>query len=207
MTDRVTPTAPPQITCRGLLFVLVGPSGAGKNTIMGEVLRAVPEIRQMPTATTRAMRTGEQHGVQHFFVSGEEFQRMLAAGELVEHQEVLPGRFYGTMRREIEVALFAQHEMRIADIEIYGAQALKSAFPQNVVTIFIEPPTFEALEARIRARGGASEQEIQERLERARVELRYAEQTDYRVRNDDLDVAAHAVIELVRHVAIDAGCL
>src|SRR5579859_8078683 len=117
--------APPE--CPGLLIVLVGPTGAGKNTLMQRAIEALPPLRQMPTMTTRPPREGEQHGREHWFVSTEEFQRLLATNALLEHQEVLPGRFYGVPRQPLDEALTHHREWLIADIDVKGAASLRAA--------------------------------------------------------------------------------
>jgi len=181
---------------KGVLFVLVGPGGVGKNAVMGKVEERVP-IEQLPTATTRAPRPGEVEGVHHFFVSVEEFKRMIAANELIEYQEVYPGKYYGTPRKALERAL-EQGKTLIADIDMYGARALKHTFPFNVILIFVEPPGMETLEERLRQRQGITEQEIRARIQRAPMEMDFARECDYRVVNDDLEKCVAAVISIIQ---------
>src|SRR5258706_3693137 len=107
-------------SCKGVLFVLVGPSAVGKNTIMAGVMSQVPQLSQLPTATTRAIRNTEQHGREHLFVSPSEFRDMIDNNALVEYQEVYPGKFYGTPRSAMQNALDSQKTL-IADIEVVGA--------------------------------------------------------------------------------------
>lgn len=206
VTDRNTDSVHSS-PCSGLLFVLVGPSGVGKNTIMGSLLAVIPGLRQMPTATTRPIRVGETHGIQHYFMDEDKFRAMITSDALLEYQEVDPGRFYGTPRNPITRDLLQDGRLLIADIDIHGADALKRAFPDHVVLIFIEPPSIEALEARIRGRGGVDEAEIQIRLERAKREMPYAAKCDYRVVNIDLEQATAAVIALANSVAHERGCV
>jgi guanylate kinase len=194
--------------CNGLLFVLVGPSGVGKNTIMQEVLKSgeIPGLRQMPTATTRGIRAGETHGIHHFYMDVPEFNRMITADELFEYQEVDPGKFYGVPRQPLLQAMQVDHEKLIADIEVRGAAILKRELPEHVVLIFIRPPSFDVLEQRIRNRGGASEAEIQQRLERSRREMEFAEECDFQVVNDRVESALPQVIERIREVMHARGC-
>ena len=193
--------------CQGLLFVLVGPAGVGKNAIMHYTLKAVSRLRQMPTATTRAPREGEQEGREHWFVSMETFQRMVANNALIEHQEVYPGKFYGTPRQQIEAALLQEHQWLIADIDIAGAANLRKAFPHSVVLVFIEPPDLATLDSRMHARGQATEEEIKIRLARAPHELEFAAQCDYRILNVNLESAAGQLIDIVRTEADRHGCV
>jgi guanylate kinase len=181
----------------GALFVLVGPAGVGKNAIMKRVMEKL-SLHQLPTMTTRTIRTGEQEGREHFFVSLERFQEMIADNALIEHQEVYPGKFYGTPRKPMQDALLGGTNL-VADIEVKGAQALKQAFPDNVTLIFIAPPSLKDLEQRLRNRGQMSDEEIQTRLTRAPFELSFADHCDYRVTNDELERSITLVAEIIRN--------
>jgi guanylate kinase len=201
----LTETAP----CQGVLFVLVGPSGVGKNETMTGVLAKVPRLRQFPTMTTRSKRANEQQGVQHFFVTPEEFRRLIAEGALVEYQEVYTDKYYGTPRLHLQDA-FNNASAVIADIEVLGANKIKAAFPDHVVTIFIAPPSLAVLEERLRNRVKTekiSEEEIKERLERAVFELSYARQCDYCVINDTLPQTVDAVTAIVVQELNRRGCV
>jgi guanylate kinase len=143
---------------------------------------------------TREPRPGEQEGVQHFFVDVPTFQQMVAAGELLEHQENYPGKFYGVPRDRTKAAL-DHGDLLIADVDVYGAQALKAAFPDNVITIFIKPPSTEALRERLLERGEA---DLDDRLKRAEMELSHAEECDYQVVNDVLESSIEVVSTIVR---------
>ncbi len=182
----------------GVLFVLVGPAGVGKNTIMKHVMEKLPILHQLPTVTTRNIRPGEQEGREHLFVSLDKFQEILADNGLIEHQEVYPGMFYGTPRKQLNEAL-GHGEKLIADIEVVGAGNLRIAFPDNTVLIFVAPPTLGDLEIRLRTRGNMSEQEIHNRLQRAAREMPFAEQCDYRIVNDNLDTSVEAVVNIISH--------
>ena len=178
----------------GVIFVIVGPGGAGKNAIMKAVMSANPAIRQLPTATTRPMRADEKQGREHLFVSEQRFRSMLINNELLEHQEVTPGKFYGIPRRTVEDALTAG-AARIADIEVLGAIELAAAYPRNVVQIFVTVPgaaidqRLAVLEERMRERADEAT-DIDQRLVRARMlELPYQTHCDYVVVNDDLATA------------------
>ncbi|MBX3066553.1 MAG: guanylate kinase [Anaerolineae bacterium] len=182
------------VTSKGRLFVLVGPSAVGKNTIMQGVLAATPKMRQLPTMTTRPPRSGEAEGVQHYFVDLETFNQMLADGDLLEHQEVHPGKFYGVPRQRTKDAL-DRGDLLIADVDIYGAQALKTAFPDNVITIFVLPTTKEVLRQRLLERGEA---DLEDRLRRAELELSHADEFDHQIVNDVLDHSIEMVSNIVQ---------
>ncbi|MBX3086822.1 MAG: guanylate kinase [Anaerolineae bacterium] len=178
---------------KGWLFILVGPSGVGKNTIMRDVIGKIAGLRQLPTATTRAARPGESEGQQHYFVTLDQFEQMKSNGDLLESQEVHPGKWYGVPRHQTQQAL-ETGALLIADIDILGAKAVKTAFPANVVTIFIKPPTVEALRARLRERGEA---DLEDRFQRAEMELSLIGECDHVVVNDILERATQEVADII----------
>ncbi len=180
----------------GVLFILVGPGGVGKNAIMNEALKRLPLFRQMPTATTRPMREGEAEGYQHFFVTPERFQQMIDDHHFIEYEEVHPGKFYGTPRAPLQAAL-AAGERLIADIDILGALKIREAFPENVRLIFIEPPSIDDLEKRLIQRGQISASDIADRLRRAQFEMAQVGQSDYRIMNDDFERCLQQVLDVI----------
>lgn len=188
----------------GLILVMIGPGGAGKNAIMKAIMQRFVNIQQLATATTRAMRLGEQQGREHLFVSQAQFMSWVANGDLLEHQEVTPGKFYGIPRQTV-VDCLRGAGARIADIEVLGARELARAFPANVVQIFITVPgatlaeQLSVLEARMRQRDdGATD--IQQRLARARtLELPYQKHCDYVVINDRLENAIAETQTIIAH--------
>lgn len=171
----------------GLLFVLVGPPGVGKNAMMNAVLSQISSLRQLPTATTRPIRSNEQEGREHLFVSPVEFQHMIDQGDLIEWQ-VVHGHQYGTPRSTVQQAM-ATGEDLIADIEVLGATYLRSAFPDNVILIFVQPPSVTELIHRMHNRG-ETETEIQKRMQRVEMEMRYAPECDYLITNDAVERAS-----------------
>ncbi len=192
----------------GVIFVMIGPGGAGKNAIMKAVMASFPAIKQLATATTRPMRADERQGREHLFVSEPRFRAMLNAGDLLEHQEVTPGKFYGIPRQTVTDALSAG-AARIADIEVLGAIELAAAFPANVVQIFVTAPGHDqaaqlhVLEERMRMRADAAT-DIEERLERARtLELPYQARCDYVVVNDDLARAIAKTAGIIRREMLE----
>ncbi|MDE2635507.1 MAG: hypothetical protein OXI30_04005 [Chloroflexota bacterium] len=187
----------------GVVFVMIGPGGAGKNAIMKAIMADVPAVRQLATATTRPMRADERQGREHLFVSETRFREMIQNDELLEHQEVTPGKYYGIPRRTVDDNLAAGAAL-IADIEVLGAMRLAAAYPDNVVQIFITVPggdiaeQLSVLAERMRGRAdGATD--IEQRLERARrLELPYQKRCDYIVVNDDLARAIRNTSTIVR---------
>lgn len=181
------------------LLVLTAPSGAGKTTIARRLMEEVPGLRFSVSATTREARPGETHGVDYFFLSPEEFTRRLGAGDFVEHEEVYPGRFYGTLRQELErIARDAEVAAVVLDIDVKGAVNVKRLYGDRALTLFVQPPNLAALAARLRARGTEPEDRIAVRLERAKMEIGYAGEFDAVVVNDDLDTAVAETVRRTR---------
>lgn len=178
----------------GLFFILVAPAGAGKNALMKRVMARVDGLRQLPTATSRPKREGEEQGREHLFVTVDEFKQMLANNELLEHQEV-HGRYYGVPRRTVEAALDAGEDL-IADIDYLGADYTRSQYPDNVVLIFVQPPSVQTLIERMRTRGD-SEAEICRRLLRVPAEMDFAAKCDYLIINEDIDEASETLYGVV----------
>ncbi len=177
----------------GLLFTLVGPAGAGKNRLMKYVLER-SSLKQLPTATTRSIRAGEQEGREHHYVTVEQFQEMIQSDELLEHQ-VIHGNLYGMPRSAVETALDSGQSV-IADIEVLGATRARAIYPENVVSIFIQTPSIGTLIGRMRERH-ETESEIGKRLLRVPMELDYACDCDYAILNDSFDRAAETLYEIV----------
>ncbi len=140
------------------------------------------------SATNRSPRPGEQHGVHYYFLSDEEFKSRVAAGDFVEFEEVYPGRFYGTLRSEIESHLKSGHNI-ILDIDVRGGVNVKKQFGYRSLSIFIEPPSIGELRRRLEGRGTDTPEVIDQRVGRAEYELSFAPQYDCRVINDDLNTA------------------
>ncbi len=185
----------------GLLFTLVAPAGAGKNRLMNHVL-ALTSLRQVPTATTRPMRSGEQEGREHFFVSRDTFQHLIDSQQLLEHQ-IIHGNLYGMLRAQVEKALDSGNSV-IADIEPLGAAQARAAYPENVISIFVQTPSIGTLIQRMRDRG-ETEAEIGKRLLRVPQELAYARECDYVILNDDFEHAADTLFRIIQAELSGAG--
>ena len=169
-----------------MLYVVSGPSGAGKGTVIREVLSRRPDILLSVSTTTRPARPGERHGIDYIFISKGEFDAMRDRGELLESAKVYDN-YYGTPRGPVEAAITAGRTV-ICELDIQGALAVKRAKPEAVL-IFIEPPSFEDLERRLAGRASDQPDQIERRLAAAG-------EFDHRVVNDDLQRALQELVDL-----------
>ena len=170
----------------GRLFLITGPSGVGKGTLVAALVARHPQIWLSISATTRAPRAGEVDGQHYFFLERSAFEAKVAQGGLLEWAE-FAGNCYGTPRDPVELQLAAGRPV-LLEIELEGARQVRRSFPSGF-QIFIEPPSFEELERRIRGRGTDSDEAITRRLQRARVELEAAGEFDAVLVNGDLEQA------------------
>ncbi len=171
---------------RGALFVVSGPSGVGKSTLVREALARYPQIRFSVSATTRLPRPGEEHGVHYRFVEDAQFSTWVEAGAFLEHATVYDRR-YGTLLAPTQEALSGGTSL-LLDIDVQGARQVRARMP-SAVLVFVAPPSLRALEARLRARGSEDEAAIARRMELAAEQLRGCPEYDYVLINDELDVA------------------
>jgi guanylate kinase len=177
------------------VFVITGPSGVGKGTLIRTLLGRVPELELSVSATTRKPRLGETHGVDYHFLDDAEFDRLVDESAFVEHA-TYSGRRYGTLRSDLEQRL-ARGAPVVLEIEVQGARQIAETMPE-AVRIFIAPPSEEALRARLVGRGTDSPDDVEKRLETAREELRAQGEFPHIVFNDRLEDAVVALEELVR---------
>ncbi len=175
------------------VFVVTGPSGAGKGTLVRALLARFPELELAVSATTRERRPGETDGVEYHFLSDEEFARRVAAGDFLEHVE-FAGHGYGTLRSEID-RIAARGHVPVLELEIEGALLVRDEL-DGAIAIFVSAP-LSALEARLRARATESSGQIEERLEIARQQLQHEDDFDEVVLNDDLATAVQAIANVV----------
>jgi guanylate kinase len=172
---------------RGILFVISSPSGGGKGTLIRRLLDTVPGVSYSVSWTTRDARPSETDGLNYHFVSEEEFERMRASGGFLEWA-VVHGHLYGTARSVVEQELNEGHDI-VLEIDVQGAEAVRAAFA-SVVSIFILPPSFEVLRARLSARMTERQEEFELRLSNARGEVEQYRYFDYVVLNDEVERAA-----------------
>lgn len=190
------------MTRQSRLFVISGPSGAGKGTLVAQLRKEHPELGLAVSATTRSPRPGEVDGKDYYFLSEDEFKRRVAAGEFVEWAYV-HGHMYGTLVKEVE-RLLAQGKSLILEIDIQGALNVKKVWP-DAVLIFIEPPSLEELERRLRGRGTEDEQSIELRLKNAKHEMTLADDYDVRIVNDTVDRAVRELSDTIERYETEGG--
>lgn len=181
---------------RSRLLVLAGPTAVGKGTVAARIKENHPELLLSVSATTRAPRPGEVEGEHYFFVDDREFDRMIDAGELLEHATVHNRHRYGTPRGPIEAAL-AEGRSVLLEIDLQGARQVREAEP-TATLVFLLPPTWDELVQRLVGRGTEEAEERNRRLKTAKKELAAQSEFDYFVVNDDVDTAAAAVAALAR---------
>lgn len=183
------------------LIVVSGAAGSGKGTVLAELFKLSDRFRYSVSFTTRKPRPGEVDGVNYFFVTRDEFDKRVESGDFVEHVEYC-GNCYGTSRSYIEKLQNDGYDV-ILEIETVGALNVMRSVPQNI-SVFLAPPTYTVLENRLRGRGTESEEDIRKRLDRAKQEIRIAENYDYIVLNRDGEIqsAAHALFEICRGTAV-----
>ncbi len=176
------------------VFVITGPSGVGKGTLIRGLLERVPELELSVSATTRAPRPGEQDGVAYHFLSAEEFDCRVSAGDFVEYA-TYAGRRYGTLRSELEARLRDGVPL-VLEIEIQGARQVREAMPE-AIAVFIAPPSRDALRARLVGRGTDDAEQIESRLKTAERELEAQPEFGHVVVNDRLEDATGALVAIV----------
>jgi guanylate kinase len=181
---------------RGLMFVLSSPSGAGKTTLSRMLVAEIPALQMSVSATTRPKRPGEVDGKDYYFLDQKRFDAMVANGELLEWATVF-GHCYGTPRTPVEASLAAGKDV-LFDIDWQGTQQLRSRSPNDVVSVFILPPSATDLEKRLHTRAQDSEEVIRGRMKKAGDEMSHFDAYDYIVVNDNIGIAFESVKSILR---------
>lgn len=182
---------------KGKLIIISAPSGCGKSTIIGDIMdRGELDLQFSVSATNRKPRPGEVDGVSYHFLSDEEFKDLIANGAFVEYEQVYPGRYYGTLRSEIQNRVDAGHNV-ILDIDVNGGMNVRRQFGDEALSIFIAPPSIDELRRRLVQRGSESPEAIEERVGRAEYELGFRDRFDHVVVNDELPRAIGEIEKLM----------
>ena len=185
------------MTMNKKVIIFSAPSGAGKSTVVNHLLGIHPELEFSISATSRAPRGQEQHGVEYYFFSAEEFRRMISEDKFVEYEEVYEGSFYGTLKSEVE-RIWAKGNTIIFDIDVQGGVNLKRIFGEKAFSIFIQAPSIEILRDRLIKRGTDTEEAIERRIAKAASEMEFAAgKFDYTLINDDLQTALKEAEDIV----------
>ena len=177
------------------LFIVSGPAGVGKDSVIQALRNAHPEIDRSVTGTTRAPRPGEEHGVNYYYMSVPEFEKLKEEGGVLE-SNFFCGNYYGTLRSDVEKRL-ESGKVIVLIIDVHGAANIKKLCPE-CTTIFICPPSEEELERRLRGRGTESEEKILERLAESKAELAWAAQYDERVVNDTVENCVEQIYSIIQ---------
>ncbi len=183
------------------LIVISAPSGGGKTTIAGEILRRHPSLVFSVSATTRPKRDYEVNGVDYHFLGREEFQRMVSGNQFVEWEELF-GQMYGTLRREVDAGLNAGKSM-LFDVDVKGALSIKKLYGDTAVLVFVKPPDVQSLLTRLQNRKTEDPEALKRRLDRVPLEMAEADRFDFQVVNDRLEDAVRRVDDIVRDALRD----
>lgn len=182
---------------KGKVIIVSAPSGAGKTSIVRHLLEQVPDLKFSISATTRPKRDYEIDGKDYYFLTPEQFKERLANDEFLEWQEVYADQFYGSLKSEVE-RIWSNGQAVIFDVDVLGGLNIKKFYGDEALSVFIEPPTMEELENRLKNRGTENDSSLKKRLAKAEYELSFARQFDKIVLNDDLKTAQQEMIDLVR---------
>lgn len=183
---------------KGALVIFSAPSGSGKSTIINWLMQSHPELRLAfsISCTSRSPRGTEQHGVEYFFLSSEEFRHRIANDEFLEYEEVYSDRFYGTLKEQVQRQLEAGQNV-VFDVDVKGGCNIKRFYGDKALSIFIQPPSVEALRKRLEGRATDAPEVINDRIARAEYELSFASQFDRVIVNDDLETAKSETLEAI----------
>ena len=182
----------------GKLIIFSAPSGSGKSTIINYLLKQGLDLAFSLSATSRPPRGTERDGVEYFFLTPDEFRERIARGEFLEYEEVYPGRFYGTLKSQVEKQL-AEGQNVIFDVDVVGGCNIKQYYGDRALSVFIQPPSVEELRRRLVGRGTDAPEVIADRVAKAEYELGFAPKLDVVVVNDDLETAERQALDIIRN--------
>lgn len=179
------------------IIIITAPSGAGKTTIVKKLLASMPVLAFSISAATRTARAGEVNGKDYYFMTTEEFHTKIDGNAFAEYEMVYAGKYYGTLKSELE-RIWNDSQIPMVDIDVKGALSIKEHYHDKALTIFIQPPSIDALRSRLSDRGTETQASIDERLAKAQYELSFAHEFDKVVVNDELERAYEEVKNLVQ---------
>jgi guanylate kinase len=178
-------------------IIVSAPSGAGKTTIVKHLLSLFPELEFSVSACSRPKREKEVEGKDYYFITADQFRDKIAGDDFIEWQEVYPGSYYGTLKSEME-RIWSEGKTPIFDVDVSGGINLKKYFGDTALAIFIQPPSLQELENRLRHRGTESEENLQMRLDKVEKELTFAGKFDQIIVNDEFSSASNKATELIK---------
>ncbi|MCX4293711.1 MAG: guanylate kinase [Prevotella sp.] len=184
--------------CKGKVIIFSAPSGTGKSTIIRWLMEH-EELRMAfsTSCTSRSPRPGETHGKDYFFVTPDEFRAKIGAGEFLEYEEVYAGRYYGTLKSQVEKQL-EEGQNVVLDVDVKGGCAIKEYYAERALSIFVRPPSVDELRRRLETRGTETPEVIDSRIARAEFELGFAPRFDRIVVNDNLDAACREAFMIIK---------
>ena len=180
----------------GKCIIFSAPSGAGKTTIVHRLLNEINSLEFSVSACSRLARPNEKNGEDYYFLGVEEFRKKINEQAFVEWEEVYPNNFYGTLKSEIE-RIWSHNKVVVFDVDVVGGLNLKHFFGSNALAVFVQPPSVEVLEERLRSRKTESEEKIHMRISKATFEINRAKEFDYILVNNNLDVAVEEIKERI----------
>lgn len=183
---------------KGKIIIFSAPSGSGKSTIINFLMQQNLNLAFSISATSRPPRGTEQHGVEYFFLTPEDFRQRIANGEFLEYEEVYKDRFYGTLKEQVEKQLEKGQNV-VLDVDVKGGCNIKNYYGDRALSIFIQPPSIETLRQRLNGRGTDSPEVIEDRIARAEYELGFADKFDTVVVNDDLEKAQQEALQILKN--------
>ncbi len=186
----------------GKIIIITAPSGSGKTTLVKHLLEACPHLAFSISACTRKPRPGEVHARDYYFYEEDEFKKLIDEDAFVEWEMVYTGKYYGTLKSEME-RIWSAGKCPLVDIDVQGALAIRKKYPDISLTIFIEAPSIEVLRERLKTRGTETEHSLEERVNKAVLELTFAPQFDRIIINENLDIATQELRKVVENFA---GC-
>lgn len=182
---------------KGKVIIFSAPSGSGKSTIINYLMQQNLNLAFSISATSRPPRGTEQHGVEYFFLTPGDFRQRIANGEFLEYEEVYKDRFYGTLKEQVEKQLENGQNV-VLDVDVKGGCNIKNYYGNRALSIFIQPPSIEALRQRLNGRGTDSPEVIEDRIARAEYELGFADKFDTIVVNDNLEQAQQEALQILK---------
>lgn len=177
------------------LIIVSAPSGSGKTTLVKHLLSVFPSLAFSISATSRKKREGETNGKDYFFITEEEFRHRIAVGDLLEWQEVYPGSFYGSLKSEVEKMMAAGNDV-IFDVDVVGGLNIKKEFGSRALSLFVKPPSIEVIRERLNCRNTDTPETISRRVDKATLELEFADKFDHIIVNDNLDKAKEEIVKI-----------